>query len=193
MNEITRNVNDWLNEVGYLKRCMLKPGNFIWAWFSKYDDSLIAPADGTEFMQFLADRNVTHCLQHGVGYSPTNKQWYGWSQIAIYGFAIDGFTIGSKVVKGDCAYKPDNLDNFVSSSLDFWHSSYHVYTKLRSISPTEIVIEWLYNDSVPNKSLRGTIDCVQIDIPEKWGRGEWIAETMEDAREMAIAFAEGVA
>ena len=35
----------------------------------------------------------------GLGYSEEEKKWYGWSHRAIY-----GFTVGSKVKKGDVAY-----------------------------------------------------------------------------------------
>ena len=29
-------------------------------------------------------------------------------------------------------------------------------------------------------------------FPDTWGKGEWIAETLEDAKQMAIDFANGV-
>ena len=28
--------------------------------------------------------------------------------------------------------------------------------------------------------------------PDKWGKGEWVAKTMEDAKQMAIDFSDGV-
>lgn len=53
-------------------------------------------------------------------------------------------------------------------------------------------VTWSYRDNVPNEKLRGRIDGVDVYPLEEWGRGEWTAETLEDAKQMAIDFAEGV-
>ena len=42
-----------------------------------------------------------HCVC-SIGYSKKDNKWYGWSHRALY-----GFTIGSKVKKGHCAYYPE--------------------------------------------------------------------------------------
>lgn len=64
-------------------------------------------------------------MEDGVGFSPTEKKWWGWSHRGAYGFGV-----GDKMKKGDAGY-----------------------------------------------------------IPSK---GAWTAKTMEDAKQMAVDFAEGV-
>ena len=52
-------------------------------------------------------------------------------------------------------------------------------------------IKWDYGDTVPNKLLRGNLGGCKYFITSV-GKGEWVAETMEDAKQMAIDFNEGV-
>ena len=40
--------------------------------------------------------------------------------------------------------------------------------------------------------MRGQISGVFCVYPEKWGKGEWVAETIEDAKQMAIDFARNI-
>lgn len=44
----------------------------------------------------------------------------------------------------------------------------------------------------PNIKIRGKIEGISIPYRNEWGRGEWKAETLEDAKQMAIDFAHGV-
>ena len=45
---------------------------------------------------------------------------------------------------------------------------------------------------VPNEKMRGQISGVFSEYPETWGKGEWTAKTLDEAREMAVDFARGV-
>ena len=56
--------------------------------------------------------------------------------------------------------------------------------------PGLIHVSWNYTDKVSNEKLRGAISGV--DVSYELGRGEWVAKTMEDAKQMAIDFSEGV-
>lgn len=48
-------------------------------------------------------------------------------------------------------------------------------------------------NNVPNKKLRGKREStIHHFNPDNFGRGEWVAETMEDAYQMACDFSEGV-
>lgn len=38
--------------------------------------------------------------------------------------------------------------------------------------------------------MRGRIDNTFIPFVKKWGKGEWVAKTLEDAKQMAIDYAE---
>jgi len=42
------------------------------------------------------------------------------------------------------------------------------------------------------ESLRNKISLVYQEFPKQWGRGEWTAKTMDDAKQMAVDFCEGV-
>ena len=45
---------------------------------------------------------------------------------------------------------------------------------------------------IQNKALRGTTRNSFATYPEQWGKGEWEAKTLDDAKQMAIDFANGV-
>ena len=53
-------------------------------------------------------------------------------------------------------------------------------------------VSWTYSDKIRNEKLRGNVSGVFNPYPDSWGRGEWTAQTLEDARQMACDFAEGV-
>ena len=55
-----------------------------------------------------------------------------------------------------------------------------------------VLVEYQYNNEVPNKNTRGMEDRDFTAYPEKWGKGEWVAKTLEDAKQMAIDFAQSV-
>ena len=40
--------------------------------------------------------------------------------------------------------------------------------------------------------MRGQISGIFSEYPEKWGKGEWVAKNIEDAKQMAIDFARSV-
>ena len=121
-----------------------------------------------------------------IGFCEKEQKWYGWSHRAMFGFGI-----GSEVTEGDAGFKSSNIGEFIKNCLDFWEDKDHEYTRHVEVDDY-IEIVWKYNNKVPNKQLRGTICCTRVDIPKVWGRGSWKAETLEDAKQMAIDFAEGV-
>lgn len=122
-----------------------------------------------------------------IGFSEKRNKWYGWSHRAIC-----GFTIGSKVKFGDCAYRSKDKKEFVKELK-------------RSLSGKKnlIIREGVDTScSYSLKNKRGLIISYDNNnsnvfywecYPEKWGRGEWVAQTMEDAKQMAMDFARDVA
>jgi len=123
-----------------------------------------------------------------IGFCEEENKWYGWSHRAIY-----GFTIGSKVVKGSCGFTPRNKQEFVEDTVNFYTDD----------DDTNIKYELDHLDKYTNeKGMRLTFTTVQDDggtinhdiftTYPAWGRGEWKAKTMEDAKQMAIDFARGV-
>lgn len=130
-------------------------------------------------------RNPEHDVC-SIGFSSKENKWYGWSHRALYGFGI-----GSEVKKGDCAYVPKDKEDYIDSCLNFWKDEYKE-TSYKSIDDKTFEVIFTYNDTVPNEDMRNKINSFIEKFPESYGRGEWKAETLEDAKEMAIAFAEGV-
>ena len=96
------NTKDYLNKVAYKETvdlCM--DGKLSDIYSSKFDGSYITHVGLEKSVKFMADKEITEELTHGVGFSPKDKKWYGWSHRAIYGFEI-----GSTCKKGDCHYTP---------------------------------------------------------------------------------------
>lgn len=126
-----------------------------------------------------------------IGYSEKEQKWYGWSHRAIYGFGI-----GSTVKKGDCAYKAKNKEDFIDECAKFWNDDkYHVYTKSYDgiqDGKQGVITEWQYNNLVKNYSLHSSINTHFDQYPQSYGNGEWTANTIEEAKQMAIDFAESV-
>tara|TARA_B110000211_G_scaffold40614_1_gene41996 strand:+ start:493 stop:1344 length:852 start_codon:yes stop_codon:yes gene_type:complete len=136
------------------------------------------------------NRGGTVC---NIGYSKKYYKWYGWSHRAIYGFAV-----GSTVKKGDCAYTPTDLEDFMEDCTRFWSDEDRVnINTVICDEPDEygdnvVYTTWKYSNTIPNKKLHNTINGVHTRIPDEYGRGEWTAQSMEDAKQMAIDFANGV-
>ena len=121
-----------------------------------------------------------------IGFCEKEQKWYGWSHRAMFGFGI-----GSEVTEGDAGFKSSNIGEFIKNCLHFWEDKGHEYTRHVEVDDY-IEIVWKYNNTVPNKKLRGTLGSTRVEIPKVWGRGSWKAKTLEDAKQMAIDFAEGV-
>lgn len=180
-------LKEWFNMVAYIGEKQIGPyPQLTDVWLSKYDDSYITHIGFETTVKHLADRDITEELTHGVGFSPTHQKWYGWSHRAIYGFGI-----GSTCKKGDSHYVPVDEDDFLNDCVRFWEDEYH--EKIWAAhTPEGVRVYWSYSDEVPNKNLRGTTGGQICPYPEKYGKGEWVAETLEDAKQMAIDFNDGV-
>lgn len=130
-----------------------------------------------------------------IGFCEKDQKWHGWSHRARYGFGI-----GSEVKKGDCAYVAKDKDDFLESMIEFWTEDSHLNVngkhdqregELGTIEEG-VMINWMYTDDIPNEEMRSKISgCFHL-YPEKYGKGEWVAKTLEDAKQMAIDFAESV-
>jgi len=157
-------------------------------WLSNFDDSYLIHVGLEDKIKFLADREITEELTHGVGFSPKDNKWYGWSHRAIY-----GFTIGSTCKKGDCHYRAASEKDEIEAAINFWSDENHINVRAEKVKDGEIIVSWECDDKTPNEKLRGTIRSVDWQYDhENFGKGEWVAETMEEAKRMAQDFNEGV-
>ena len=126
-----------------------------------------------------------------LGFNEEEQKWYGWSHRAIYGFGI-----GSTVELGHCSYKAHDKESFIKQYINFWSDSNHINVHSEEEEIVDglkgVWIRWVYDDQTPNEKIRGTISGAFAHYPEVWGRGEWTAKTLEDAKQMASDFADGV-
>jgi len=158
-------------------------------YFSKIDGSYITHVGMENDIGYLQKRGITkpqglRCAH--LGWCESEQKWYGWSHRAIYGFGI-----GSEVKFGDCAYVPKDEDDLCNYFTNFWKDEYHENVRT-NIKDGVCYTEWDYTKDVPNKSLRSNIGGCENQIPDDWGKGEWKANTIEEAFEMATDFADSV-
>lgn len=162
---------------------------------------------GEGWRKFFADNGIQY-LQHNLGWSESQQKWYGWSDRAIFGFGR-----GDTVKKGDIAYIADTPEGLIEQRAEFFGDiSAERATQARAecqILPDRSGIRILHAplfipmaDSLeealdhidagtsPEEMADVTADAVTV---QKCGRGAWTARTLEDARQMALDFAAGVA
>jgi len=192
-------VQEWLERVAY-KKCLTvdDPMNCSFdddrkeyeVWLSKFDNSYVTLVGMEGDVKFLADREITEELTHGLGFSPKDGKWYGWSHRAIYGFGI-----GSTCKMGDCHYVPSDKDDFLNDTIAFWSGENKINVKgehSKDGGVYGVYVCWEYDDKTPNENIRGKITGVFTPYPDEFGRGEWVAESIDDAKKMAIDFCSGV-
>lgn len=125
------------------------------------------------------------------GYSPNKQCWYGWSHRGMCPFKV-----GSQVKFGDVAYEGATKEDYEKSQLDFWAGENEQYLEDGHIEPLDDKKFWVaakYTDDVPNEKLRGLYYTHLCYYPKTYGKGEWTAETLEDAKEMAMTYAKNIA
>ena len=122
-----------------------------------------------------------------IGFNPLEQKWYGWSHRAVYGFGV-----GAECKKGHVHYRPIDKDDFLSAMIRFWSDEYalNITGEHRE---NGVYVEWEYSQDVPNEKLRGTMSGQFQQYPDRYGRGEWKAKNLADARKMAIDFANNIA
>lgn len=148
-----------------------------------------------EGFNFLIAKGITEQLQNcknisnhtvNIGFNTVEQKWYGWSHRALFGFGV-----GSETKKGDVGYKPTDKDDYLEDCIRFWDDKEHENTHGVFVEGG-VQISWEYGESIENEKPRGGTSGVFCEFPEDYGAGEWVAETLDDAKQMAIDFAENV-
>lgn len=146
-----------------------------------------------------------------IGWSERDQKWYGWSHRAIYGFKP-----GSKIKKGNCAYIPGNKEEVITNILQFWdfdrqgnwiRPEWWGDDKKENVSK-KVMNEMILDIPDPYNEQEGLgmiIDYTTHVIDDRgllrnkswhkypeFGKGEWEAKNWDDAKQMAIDFADGV-
>lgn len=120
-----------------------------------------------------------------IGFSKNEKKWYGWSHRAIFGFGI-----GSETKRGDCAYVPSDVNELAKEYREWNNKDNLIIRDFRTLRV------YCHSCDVVGKRDDGSLVMKRsnkLDYYEvETGRGEWIAKTLDDAKQMAMDFAEGV-
>lgn len=198
------NAQEYLNKVAYIDDSEIEQDDCK-IYYSKFDKSYITRVGMESNVEYLADREITDCLTHGVGFSPKGSKWYGWSHRAIYGFEI-----GSTCEKGDCHYVASTPEQLIDDHANFYadisQESADNHRNECQILDDRSGIRILHPPLIipMAKSVLDAIDIIhdqdkgnQVDINPGFsivecGRGEWVAKTMADAKQMAVDFNKGV-
>ena len=194
----------FINKVANVKPSKSLNDNGCMHYCSKIDGSYLTHVGmEKDWPKRLLKKGITEQLQNksnnpgctvNIGFNPQEKKWYGWSHRALYGFGIS-----STCKKGDCHYIPTDKDDFLEDCIRFWDNKDHRNIRGKhdiqenDINKTEhgVYVEWDYSNEIKNKKLRGNISGIFTPYPEKYGKGEWVAKTLEDAKQMAIGFSTG--
>ena len=150
--------------------------------------------------EICEERRVVPELSHptsrvcSIGFCAAENKWYGWSHRAI-----NGFGVGSEVKQGDCAYSPTDMEDARLDAIRFWSHPSHegVEATITKDKEGKTCFDLVWKNSedsslIPNEKVRGKISGTRHYPPEQFGNGEWVAQTLDDAKQMAIDFAEGV-
>ena len=130
--------------------------------------------------------NPSHCVC-SIGFCEKEQKWYGWSHRAMCGFGI-----GSEVKIGDCAYVPKDVEDAMEDFNMFWADETAINVKSEIIG-NKIYTHWDSVDKKGNINNEDMISGIYHDIEDiRFGKGAWTAETLEDAKQMAIDYAGGV-
>ena len=193
--EVSKELQDFVNSIAVIGDSKI-PGDNGKVYYSKVDGSFLTRVGMEDHLNFLFKRGITEQVQDGygepktscIGFNPIEQKWYGWSHRAIYGFGI-----GSECKQGNSGFEPSNKEEFIKRELMFWGDSDYSHNEPIAVDKGDgVLITYVYNNDVPNKSLRGTTYEHLSKYPEKWGKGEWTAKTIEEAKQMAIDFARSV-
>lgn len=113
-----------------------------------------------------------------IGFSEKHQKYFGWSHRAFFGFKV-----GSKVKVGDCGFSPSNKEEFLDSLKSWYKTDYKDVEYDETAKGVKVTYSF-------GKSKVRTDEFKPY--PKKWGKGAWTAKNLDDAKEMAKAFAESV-
>lgn len=192
-----KRLNEFIDRVAHIGPSNV-PGSNSVCYYSRIDGSYIAHVSDPKIFKTLLRRGITEELQSSsksgkvvsLGFNPAENKWYGWSHRAMF-----GFTIGSTCKRGDCHYRPKDKRDFIEDSVRFWDDPGHTITRYYETTQngrSGVQIDWVYDDDIKNKKIRGKISGVFCEFPDTWGKGEWVAKSMDDAKQMAKDFASEV-
>jgi hypothetical protein len=109
MGRVTKKLQKFIDSISRIEDWEVCKGQKDKVYVLKENGGYLTHVGMENDLKHLEKRGITEIERLGLGFSPTEGKWYGWSHRAIYGFEI-----GSKIVRGHWAYMAGN-------KLDFLH------------------------------------------------------------------------
>jgi len=153
-----------------MRSCYTKAGHYIGD--EKRAEFLTKDRGLTQLQPADPSHNVC-----SIGFSEKDQKWVGWSHRAIYGFGI-----GSEIKPGDCAFKPKTKEEWLQSILE-WDEG------------LDNIDRMVWDGKTKTLSITRNGSDVSSDTkfePEHLGKGLWVVQTLEQAKQAAVDFAESV-
>lgn len=140
-------------------------------WESNIDGSFVCEV-GKE-PAFLKD--VGRIENGNIGFNAREQKWYAWK-----GFEVAAFGIGSMVIPGDPAFEPSCKQDLAC----------HLMIEQAKEDLCGIKkITFAINENNIIVSIKGENTERKVYVyPEKWGRGSYVCQTLDDAKQMAKDF-----
>ena len=179
--EYSMKLKSFLQTVAYIDTIDVDGESFE-VWKSKHDHSYLGHVCLDDDLQFLLDYKITDQLTHGLGFSPENNQWYGWTHRGLHGFGI-----GSTCEIGDVHYKPSNLQELIDNTIMEYSDDLRDNVNVELVKEGVLAVSWTYKKTITNPNLRGKRCEIEHDYNSRsFGKGQWVAKNLEDAKQMAI-------
>jgi hypothetical protein len=184
-------IEDFLKQFAERKMIRIKDTDMC-AWLSKIDNSFIAfcsDVNDNSNIAYLRKHNICEQVQSvngngktsQIGMDPEKELWYGWTNSSGYMFGV-----GSKCRLGMVHFNPGNPVE-LKRQIESWYEDGNNDLEDFEIHHVKEFGQWGYlvSKKIMDSDL---IEREFIPYPKYWGRGEWKAESLNDAKQMAIDY-----
>lgn len=171
-----------------LSSCKLKGR----VYYSNNDNSVVCEYDNLAKLYLVCDHfgimsefqnveSVNNCAN--IGFSERDNKWYHFSPAIIFGFGV-----GSKMELNMFGFQPKDKNDFAEVVRKNIENVPHYEFISSEIKEDHLIVKFyniLFNET------KTTPIEEKINYPT-FGKGEWVAENLEQAKEMCIDFAKSV-
>jgi hypothetical protein len=120
-----------------------------------------------------------HSSVCNIGFCERDQSWYTWGRVWC------SFTIGSSIRRGDIGYYPNSVEAAIEAAKHSWSDDTRD-VEVTYIGDNTLDIRMIYKNGDSRDLITGMTESFRL------GRGEWVANTLEDAKEMACDFSDSL-